>query len=129
MAEGSDASIQSDRQTALAERMRLRAAITSAVAEGHAIISLDRNARDYLIGPTEAKGRSFLAGCLFKKDPSSHDHNDNQGLPTRKAFARDHHGNQKAKEPFRACEQCCPERVEVAAGGEKSQASKPAHRS
>lgn len=98
MAEGSDASIQSDRQTALAERLRLRAAITSAVAEGHAIISLDRNARDYLIGPTEAKGRSFLAGCLFKKDEPGHDHTDAQPLPASKVFAQDRHGNQNAKQ-------------------------------
>lgn len=98
MAAESGASIQSDRQTALAERMRLRAAITSAVAEGHAIISLDRNARDYLIGPTEAKGRSFLAGCLFKKDEPGHDHTDAQPLPASKVFAQHRHGNQNAKQ-------------------------------
>ena len=98
MAEVSGASIQSDRQTALAERMRLRAAITSAVAEGHAIISLDRNARDYLIGPTEAKGRSFLAGCLFKKDEPSHDNADTQPLPACQAFTQHRYGNQNAKQ-------------------------------
>ena len=54
LAEGSDAMIHSDPPRALAERMRLRAAITGAIAEGHAIIGFDRTAREYLIGPLEA---------------------------------------------------------------------------
>jgi predicted GNAT superfamily acetyltransferase len=54
LAEGSDAIIQSDPPRALAERMRLRAAITGAIAEGHAIIGYDRGAQEYLIGPLEA---------------------------------------------------------------------------
>jgi predicted GNAT superfamily acetyltransferase len=54
LAEGTDAMIQSDPPRALAERMRLRAAITGAIAEGHAIIGFDRGAREYLIGPLEA---------------------------------------------------------------------------
>jgi hypothetical protein len=64
----------------------------------HAIIGFDRNARDYLIGPTEAKGRSFLAGCLFKKDEPGHDHTDAQPLPASKVFAQHRHGNQNAKQ-------------------------------
>jgi hypothetical protein len=46
--------IQSDPPRALAERLRLREAITRAIAEGHAIIGFDRTAREYLIGPVEA---------------------------------------------------------------------------
>jgi hypothetical protein len=34
--------------------MRLRAAITGAIAEGQAIIGYDRGAQEYLIGPLEA---------------------------------------------------------------------------
>ena len=54
LAEVSDAIIHSDPLRALAERMRLRAAITGAIAEGHAIIGFDRGAQEYLIGPLEA---------------------------------------------------------------------------
>ena len=54
LAEGSDAMIHSDPPRALAERMRLRAAITGAIAEGHAIVDFDRNGWEYLIGPLEA---------------------------------------------------------------------------
>jgi predicted GNAT superfamily acetyltransferase len=54
LAEASDAIIQSNPPRALAERMRLRAAITGAIAEGLAIIGFDRAAREYLIGPLEA---------------------------------------------------------------------------
>jgi hypothetical protein len=58
--------------------MQLMPAITGAASEGHAIIGFDRKAREYLIGPMEAKGRSFLAGCLFKKDEPGHDHANTQ---------------------------------------------------
>ena len=54
LAEDSDAMIQSDPPRALAERLRLREAITRAISEGHAIIGFDRTAREYLIGPVEA---------------------------------------------------------------------------
>lgn len=54
LVEGSDAIIQSNPTRALEERMRLRAAITGAIAEGLAIIGFDRAAREYLIGPLEA---------------------------------------------------------------------------
>jgi hypothetical protein len=78
--------------------MQLMPAITGAASEGHAIIGFDRKAREYLIGPMEAKGRSFLAGCLFKKDEPSHDHADTQPLPACEAFTQHRYGNQNAKQ-------------------------------
>jgi predicted GNAT superfamily acetyltransferase len=54
LVEGSDGIFQSNPPRALEERMRLRAAITGAIAEGLAIIGFDRAAREYLIGPLEA---------------------------------------------------------------------------
>ncbi|MFN7599089.1 MAG: GNAT family N-acetyltransferase [Cereibacter sp.] len=53
LAEGSDDLISNDPSRALAERMRLRQAITGAMAEGQAIIGFDRSAREYLIGRLE----------------------------------------------------------------------------
>jgi hypothetical protein len=45
--------IESDPPRALSERLRLRKAITGALAAGHAIIGFDRAAREYLMGPLE----------------------------------------------------------------------------
>lgn len=53
VAEESDAMTRSDPARALAERLRLREAITGALAAGHAIIGFDKAAREYLMGPLE----------------------------------------------------------------------------
>ena len=53
VAEDADSMIESDPPRALSERLRLRKAITGALAAGHAIIGFDRAAREYLMGPLE----------------------------------------------------------------------------
>ncbi len=73
LAEDSDVMIHNDPPRDLAERLRLREAITCALAAGHAIIGFDRAAREYLMGtPAQPSGTFLPRGPLQQDTPGRH---------------------------------------------------------